>query len=774
MIRSSTTFFSISIFRTTLHCYGDALASLSSRLMASIVALAVALIAQADPVAPPHVPHGANLLDLQCANFGTPQDGNGEFDGIAGWTIDNTDIDPLYDASVSRTSGSGSIRFPAASGLTPDIAATETSPFIAGTYSGRVRSCMISSANFEYDKPYTVSFYVHSTALPAYVSVVLHFYSSTGVLLEYTAKKLAVAATTTVTSTQDWQEASAQFTITNHDAAKIQILFDAVYTGPTRPDIYVDDVYFGEGISFAESAPSSRPIFNGVTVKVDALGNWQTHDTATGTWKDFFPFGLYPDLTRDNYVSLANQGFNLVMSQQYTSQIQKAKDVGIRAGLRLAKYAVPGDPYWTLTRLGDTIGAISAAGQSDTLLMYDWDNENNWMTWNHWQDMVDTIRTGDTDQDGVADHDADNDHPIYILNGYPAVQPRFTDWSDVVGTYVDFNRTRDGGGGLEVLQNLERQSTPVSIAQLNQVEEQSYAFRLRVYDALIRGARGIVYWGDDDDKIPALIRRIENRPWWSDVATLRTEIDRLQPILKQPHWTNWSATSSDTNILFGTRDYGGEGYLIVANPQASSATVTFTLNGLFALEVWDYFDQAFVAPIVGGQFAVALPAHGTAVYRLSYHEALANGGLDIAASPLLADWIGSGSGYGLDTTVKYAGSYAARIVNDNLSDDRAFLQYFSALKPNTTYRFSAMIKTDNITKATSDIYTGAVIQLYVGGFKNEFLPNPGLSGTHDWQQVQYTFTTPATFPNSTWYVRLRLREATGTVWFDNPSLREIP
>jgi hypothetical protein len=494
---------------------------------------------------------------------------------------------------------------------------------------------------------------------------------------------------------------------------------------------------------------------------VDKWGNWQTYDNQSAVWQDFFPFGLYPDLARDDYESLADLGFNLVMSQQYASQVQKAKEAGIYACLRLSKYSKPGDTYWTLTRLEDTIAEITGGILNDSLLCYDWDNEKTFVNSYYWPTMVSTVQAKDTSR------------PISILNGYAAVQRAFSSLSDVAGTYVDYNWKPDVGN-FEVLQYLQGQKTPASIAQINAIANTADEFRLRVYDALIKGARGIIWWGDSDN-------HVENLAWSTDVPELRAEIDDLLPLLKQPYGVSWSATSSDTNVLVGRRDLNGEGYLIVANPQGSAAQVTFTLTGITPSEVWNYFDDAFVTLVQNGQFTVQLDARSTAVYRLSanaYPESLENGGLDVAASPLIEDWSGSGTGFSLDSSVKYNGVYAGKIVNTHLSDNRTFLQYFPALKPSTKYRFTAMIKTDNVIKAQpTDNGSGAVVQFFAGGFKNDYLPSGGVSGTQDWQLIEHTFTTPSSFSQTawnSWYIRLRLYNATGSVWYDNVSLKEVP
>jgi hypothetical protein len=368
-----------------------------------------------------------------------------------------------------------------------------------------------------------------------------------------------------------------------------------------------------------------------------------------------------------------------------------------------------------------------------------------------------------------------------VLNGEAAVQRSFYSLSDVAGTYVNFNSDKTAGG-FETLQFLPGQRTPASIAQINDVENVEHGFRMRVYDALIKGARGIVHFGDGLPEVPDEDRHLELKEWWGEVPDLRREIDQLVPLLKQPFGVSWSATSSNSEILVGRRDLNGDGYLIVANPKGSDTKVTFTLTGIVPSEVWNYFDDAFVTLVQDGKFTVMLKAHSTVVYRLStdpYAELLPNVGMEAAGSPLSA-WNDYGPGtFTQDGSVKYNGSYSAKISDTSTTSDNTYLYYYGALQPGKTYRFTAMVKTNNVVKNNSaNALDGAFIQLFASGGINQFLPTPALSGTNDWQLVQKTFVAPS--PScappcaNAWYVRLRLWNASGEVWFDNVSLKELP
>ncbi len=658
---------------------------------------------------------------------------NPAFNGSTSWVLNSG---PVYQSAGGHTAdGSGCIKFPA----------------------GQDTYCQLISEliyNFEYNTPYTISFYMKTQHEPVYLHACLHMYDVNDArTYSYDTGRLAVS------TTGEWQEAVCIVNITDPNIVKVKVVIEEVSSAAYTSDFFVDDVYFGKAISFAEAPVTSRQTFSGSKVTIDELGNWRVYES--GTWKDFFPFGLQPYLgrTQTEYNSLSNQGFNSVFGLQDKSQIQMAANatssynsIGLRSALRLSAYATPGDSYWTLTRLASIINDVNSS-LSENLLGYYWDNEGNWTTWSPlWFDMVSTIRNNDSN------------HPIYINNGYPAVQRLFSKrLSDVCGTYYGpaGAAMESGPYCFDVLQYLQKQDIPASINQINNVENTSYGMRMRIYYGLINGAKGFIWWGDS-------VARAETCSWWNDIQSLRSEIDRMLLVLKQPHWTSWSATCSDSSILFNTRDYQSNGYMIVMNPGSSSIQAIFTLSGYAAAKVYNYFDNSLVAAVASNQFTVTLPAHSTAVYRL-IPEIMVNGGMETAGSPI-AGWITDGPGIISRDSTKYSGTSSCKIVNTAITQDTCVLQYLPALKPGTNYSFSAMVKYDSVARDTSSDYNGVIVQLYAG--TNMFFPLPAESGTRDWHPVQHSFTTPSN--GTTWYVRLRLTKASGTVWFDNVTLQEVP
>ena len=454
---------------------------------------------------------------------------NPTFDGSTSWSYAGKNgTTPMHVADPTgghTPDGTGYIKFPG--NTAQEYAQIKSEMFYMTGHGGAL----------QYDAPYTISWHMKTQNEPVYVSACLHMYDADGNrTFSHGTGQGAVS------TTGEWQEVVCVVRVTDPNVVRVQVVVEAPPVITYPQDFYVDDVYFGYGVSLTENPAASRQTFTSGNVTIDELGNWRVFEN--GQWKDFFPFGLQVNNLRTNYQSLSDQGFNLLLAVQWRYQVERAQNAvnavynptGLRIGLRLARYAVPGDSYWTHARLASVIQDLNGnSGNPDlgeTLLCYYWDNENNWSSWNYWFDMIDTVRNNDLD------------HPIFVLNGYPSVQRIFSKrLSDVCATYTGYasgNMMENGTDRIDLLQYAQKQDTPVSIAQINEVEETIYGMRMRVYYALIHGAKGVTWWGDgfapgvDMD----VTKLAENRAWWSDIPNLRNEIDQMMPLIRQKHWTN--------------------------------------------------------------------------------------------------------------------------------------------------------------------------------------------------------------------------------------------
>ena len=105
-------------------------------------------------------------------------------------------------------------------------------------------------------------------------------------------------------------------------------------------------------------------------------------------------------------------------------------------------------------------------------------------------------------------------------------------------------------------------------------------------------------------------------------------------------------------------------------------------------------------------------------------------------------------------------------------------QYLPKLKPSTRYRLSAYIRFKDVTAVKKG--GGIVFNLFDTG--NRWFPDNAITGSSaNWIRQSFEFTTPADTGSKLGnnnkkivpYLRLRLFNATGTVWFDNVTLEEI-
>lgn len=131
---------------------------------------------------------------------------------------------------------------------------------------------------------------------------------------------------------------------------------------------------------------------------------------------------------------------------------------------------------------------------------------------------------------------------------------------------------------------------------------------------------------------------------------------------------------------------------------------------------------------------------------------------------------------GLDEGVKYSGEFSVKIVNG--SDDNIGVlrnEGFIPVKTDTTYVLTFYVKGEDITgKGGACAFVSFASKS--GGFWSD--PKRGtiwsenvLNGTFDWTKQELKFTTDNTA--EILLLGLQLRNASGTVWFDDVSLVEF-
>ncbi len=535
------------------------------------------------------------LLQRQGANLVT----NPDINGSTNWIIRSG----MYDSSVSRDAGTGSFKM------------TITYPDLNYSY---IESPLIPVTP---GKIYTLAFYMRSDIFPPPgPSLYVAYYDSNQQYI-----RNSFGSNQSVTASASWQECVYLFRPqpgTVYAKIKTYFMFQPIsYSGT----VWADNYYLGEGIGF-EQAPTAKTPFAGSQVRVDALGNMEV--LKNGVWTPFFPLCICGDWNRTDWTVYSAQGFNAEMRANDVSALQRAKDAvssfnpeGMMCGFSISNYISPSfSNYNNLTLLETKINAIKTAGLMDRLLVYYWDNENCYDEWQVPLAVTNKIKALDVDAN------LDRMHPIYALQGNEGIARKYNNsnvnMTDIVGDYTTCDisssypdETR-GSMGLINMDNIEQQQNPVVFAQIN--NGVGLLFRPRLFNAIAKGAKAMSFWRDEYLNPTPDLPAIENQPWWNDMPNIRREIDLLLPIIRMPHWTTWSLSSSSSLIDFGTRHYEGHGYIIATNEQSSAVTTTFTLTGLpyTASVARNFFTKAIEANVSGSQFTVTVPAYGSLVLQL--------------------------------------------------------------------------------------------------------------------------------------------------------------
>jgi len=520
---------------------------------------------------------------------------NYSFVSNTGWTFQSSAI---YDSVVTHIAGSGSVKLMGVNNASVITAWSKLIPITPG-------------------KTYTLAAYMRSDILPADICLFGKFLDSSKNYIGDSTGSSRQA----VTRINEWQEVVSIFSSTLQTAAYIEIRIVRVPSTYNDGIVWVDDIYFGEEIGF-EQAPSSKNNFVGKYVRVDELGNielWRSN-----TWKPFFPLCIY-GISHEyrDWKLYSSNGFNVcIWNCNFPDGILAAKNAtsvfnpdGMMAGFDIAGYCgnkgTNNPEYNKLAHLSLRLNNIIDAGLMENLLFYYWDNENAHTEWSVPNAVINTVRNIQSNSFGEICQ------PVYQLQGNEGVSRKYNSISDCIGDYITLGAASDvlaplANYGLIVQGNLEKQTQPVIMGQINAIADKG-RMRAAVFLTLIAGGKGIGYWLDEYPTKP-----IETLEWWTDFPNLRRQVDALVPILREPHWTEWEAVSSEPSVVLGTRNLRNEMYLLVVNNADETAVTHITLSGIAYSPtiVYNYFSNIPVADVVGADFSVILPSFATAVYYL--------------------------------------------------------------------------------------------------------------------------------------------------------------
>jgi hypothetical protein len=521
--------------------------------------------------------------------------------GTAGWNLNRGAV---LDEKTSRKPGSGSFDL-----SKPD--SQVQSEFIAVT-KGR---------------SYTYSAYLRTSKHPALAYMQVAVYDSANKFKHNWQGSYQVT-----TAADVWQETAIQFAPGEGDA-KVRLTYGRLPKGKSPHDdgsVWVDDFYFGEGTGF-EQPPSPKKPFQGSQVRVDELGNFELF--RQGKWRPFFPFAIYRHARSPDFKVYSSQGFNCLFGNSFNLDIlERAKQAvskfnpeGMMSTVNIEQYLDRRAPeFRDQAGFQKSLARLMGSALLDRVLAFYWDNEQyDQYEWP--REICRAIREADVDARGQ------RRRPIFMLHGDQGVTRAFASMADITGDYLRDQHTHSylrpqqtTRQRFAVLDHIEKQPLPFTIGIISE-EETAEGVRRLVYEHLMTGGKGIAYFRDgafyeyNGDRNSPAAKDVTLRKCWSEFPKLRAEIDRMMPLIRQPHWTAWKLTTPATGLEWGTRDYQNEGYVLLLNPTAAEVTATFTVQqlGYVPASAVDYFTGKEIAPVKSSKFTITLPANQTAVVRLT-------------------------------------------------------------------------------------------------------------------------------------------------------------
>lgn len=281
--------------------------------------------------------------------------------------------------------------------------------------------------------------------------------------------------------------------------------------------------------------------------------------------------------------------------------------------------------------------------------------------------------------------------------------------------------------------------------------------RFMVYDAIVHGANGILYWGTHYTKKPSR--------FWSELRSVVSELAALQHVLASEAVAKAAGAAScaacpDASVRMLHKRTGGYNYLILVNEKPEAVKVTVTAPGVKAKALRRLFEPGNYG-IQRGKVSLALAAHDVAV--LSDNLRFAGERKDFSAEwmnaanvppPVLTEPgnLIANPGFEVDSTdtgmpdtwnasialtatmsdTAHSGKKSLRL--QGLGGDLGPLavQRRVEVKANQKYRFSAWVKTEGPIE----------VRFYTEWVTDTFHAHclPWTKGTGEWQKLEFTFS----------------------------------
>jgi len=314
--------------------------------------------------------------------------------------------------------------------------------------------------------------------------------------------------------------------------------------------------------------------------------------------------------------------------------------------------------------------------------------------------------------------------------------------------------------------------------------------RYMAYNAILHGARGILYWGAQYTPKPSAA--------WAAVKTIVSELSRMHAVLVAPPGGGDLRVASDTDSVEGVlRRVGNELYLICVNNVDREAEVTVSGLPADAGSLRVLFEPGRSCEVRNGELSLHMPGYGVVVAttdsefddsRPDYSEELRRApripSVDEMCEPGNAapnpsfefDVTGTGLpdlwscrhpfSAAIDTVRPRSGERCLKFVTP-VADSRPLLVLNRiSVEPNREYELSVWLRSDG------GPIEGRIYAEWVQAGKFHSKVAPWTRGTDAWQRITHRFrTTPP--PGNRLYIVVQI-QGKGAAWFDDVKLELLP
>jgi len=136
--------------------------------------------------------------------------------------------------------------------------------------------------------------------------------------------------------------------------------------------------------------------------------------------------------------------------------------------------------------------------------------------------------------------------------------------------------------------------------------------RFMAYDAIVNGARGLLYWGTFAVEKPSA--------FWSELKSVISELHRLQPFLSAPDATGQvtltvepSSGSGENSVRLMAKEHEGRWAFFIVNEAPEALAFSIRVPAFLDGKIVSVLDEPETLTVAGGQIHYGLPGLGVSV-----------------------------------------------------------------------------------------------------------------------------------------------------------------